>query len=54
MAKKKQQEQGQRTNEEVRTELPLGVKKLLRTLEGHQGAVMSVAFDPQGDAGQRE
>ena len=27
--------------------LPPGVK-LLRTLEGHQGAVLSVAFDPQG------
>ena len=29
--------------------LPPGVK-LLRTLQGHQGAVMSVAFDPQGSA----
>ena len=29
--------------------------KLLRTLEGHQGWIYSVAFDPQGgDAGQRE
>ena len=27
--------------------LPPGVK-LLRTLEGHKDAVMSVAFDPQG------
>ena len=28
--------------------LPPGVK-LLRTLEGHQDVVMSVAFDPQGE-----
>ncbi len=28
--------------------LPPGVK-LLRTLEGHQGTVYSVAFDPQGE-----
>src|SRR3954451_223683 len=28
-------------------ELPPGVK-LLRTLKGHEGAVVSVAFDPQG------
>jgi small GTP-binding protein len=33
--------------EEMNQELPLGVK-LLRTLEGHQGRVKSVAFDPQG------
>jgi small GTP-binding protein len=46
MAKKK--EQGQRATEELRPELPPGVK-LLRTLEGHQGAVQSVAFDPQGE-----
>src|SRR5436305_371989 len=45
MAKKK--ERGQRANEELRPELPPGVK-LLRTLEGHQGPVKSVAFDPKG------
>jgi hypothetical protein len=44
MAKKKHQER--RANEEVRAELPPGVK-LLRTLEGHTDAVTSVAFDPQ-------
>src|SRR5262249_26371562 len=46
MAEKKEQEQ--QANEELRPELPPGVK-LLRTLEGHQGAVQSVAFDPQGE-----
>jgi WD40 repeat protein len=34
-------------NEELPPELPPGVK-LLRTLKGHQDAVTSVAFDPQG------
>ena len=48
MAKKKHQEQGQRTGAEERTELPPGVK-LLRTLEGHQEQIWSVAFDPQGE-----
>jgi small GTP-binding protein len=37
-----------RADEGVRTELPPGVK-LLRTLEGHQGRIRSVAFDPQGE-----
>ena len=46
MAKKKHQERW--ANEEVRPELPPGVK-LLRTLKGHQGVVRSVAFDLQGD-----
>jgi len=46
MAKKK--ERGKRANEELRPELPPGVK-LLRTLEGHQAEVMSVAFDPEGE-----
>src|SRR3982750_1348200 len=46
MAKKKTR--GQRANEELRPELPPGVK-LLRTLEGHHGPVSSVAFDPQGE-----
>ncbi len=46
MAIKKQQEQP--ANEELRTELPPGVK-LFRTLEGHGRAVTSVAFDPQGE-----
>ncbi len=44
----KSEPQGPRANEELRPELPPGVK-LLRTLEGHQGAVNSVAFDPQGE-----
>ncbi len=39
---------GQRANEESRPELPPGVK-LLRTLQGHQDLVLSVAFDPQGE-----
>src|SRR5262249_45512297 len=47
MAKKKQDMQGRQAEKEVRTELPPGVK-LLRTLEGHTGAVFSVAFDPGG------
>jgi small GTP-binding protein len=42
------EEQEQRANEEARPALPPGVK-LLRTLEGHQDAVTSVAFDPQGE-----
>jgi small GTP-binding protein len=46
MANKKEQEQ--RANEEARPELPPGVR-LLRTLEGHQDLVFSVAFDPQGE-----
>src|SRR6476620_10963105 len=41
-------EQGQRANEELRPELPPGVK-LLRTIEGHQDAVRSMAFDPRGE-----
>ncbi len=34
-------------NEDVRTDLPPGVK-LLRTLEGHKGRVTSLAFDKKG------
>jgi len=45
MAKKKPQ--GQWANEELRPKLPQGVK-LLRTFQGHQQKVYSVAFDPQG------
>ncbi|HET9208975.1 MAG TPA: TIR domain-containing protein [Thermoanaerobaculia bacterium] len=45
MAEKKEREQ--RANEELRPELPPGVK-LLRTLEGHQDTVNSLAFDLQG------
>jgi hypothetical protein len=45
MAKKKEREQ--QANEELRPELPPGVKRS-RTLEGHQDVVRSVAFDPQG------
>jgi len=47
MATKKQEEQLLRADEELREKLPPGVK-LLRTLEGHKGAVFSVAFDPAG------
>src|SRR3954449_9473355 len=43
-----EKERGQWANEELRPELPPGVK-LLRTLEGHQDTVTSVAFDPQGE-----
>jgi hypothetical protein len=32
---------------DFQTDLPHGVK-LIRTLEGHQGTILSVAFDPQG------
>ena len=39
------EEIAQRAHEELRPELPPGVK-LFRTLEGHQDAVQSVAFDP--------
>jgi small GTP-binding protein len=46
MANKEPQEP--QANEELRPELPPGVK-LLRTLEGHQGEVNSVVFDPQGE-----
>lgn len=46
MAKKK--ERGKQANEELWPDLPPGVK-LLRTLQGHQGAVCSVAFNPHGE-----
>jgi small GTP-binding protein len=46
MANKEEHEQ--REIEEQRPGLPLGVR-LLRTLEGHQDYVFSVAFDPQGE-----
>jgi len=48
MAKKNQKKQRLRTNLRVLTELPPGVK-LVRTLEGHQNIVSSLAFDPQGN-----
>ena len=47
MAKNNEKEQRLETDENVPAELPAGVK-LLRILEGHHGAVMSLAFDPQG------
>lgn len=47
MAKKKHQEQGRLADEEVRPELPPGVK-LLRTLEGHRRRIFSMEFDPLG------
>ena len=40
-------EKSRRADEASPGELPPGVK-LLRTLEGHQDSVLSVAFDPQG------
>jgi small GTP-binding protein len=42
-------ERAQPASEEPRRELPPGVK-LLRTLEGHRGRILSVAFDPLGRA----
>src|SRR5689334_4786420 len=47
MAKENSKEQTTQANERVQTELPPGVK-LLRILEGHQDAIMSLAFDLQG------
>lgn len=48
MAKKNQKKQRARAGERVSTELPPGVK-LLRTFEGGQGVIMSLAFDPHGE-----
>jgi len=45
----KREPQGQPANEDLRPELPPGVK-LLRTIEGHRAWVSNVAFDPQGEA----
>src|SRR5687767_1828584 len=42
------QGQGHRATEKLRSQLTAGVS-LLRTLEGHQGAVNSVAFNAQGE-----
>ena len=47
MARESIKSKGNGRTKSCRPELPPGVK-LLRTLEGHQGAVLSVAFDPQG------
>lgn len=47
MTTKKLEEQHRLADEALRKKLPPGVK-LLRTLEGHQSAVMSLAFDLQG------
>ena len=44
MPKQKRDEQ---LGEQPERELPRGVK-LLRTLEGHEDSVLSVAFDPAG------
>ena len=48
MAKKEQKTQRPNTGEDVRTDLPSGVK-LLRTLDGHHDIVWSLAFDPHGE-----
>jgi small GTP-binding protein len=44
---KKEQQPGQRANEELQAALPLGVK-LLRTFEGHNDNFLNLAFDPLG------
>jgi hypothetical protein len=49
MARRKRSEgKPDRQSEGATPELPPGVK-LLRTLEGHQGLVNSVSFDPPGE-----
>jgi len=48
MAKKKHRRPDQPAGEEVRTELPLGVK-WVRTLDGHEAGVKCIGFDPQGE-----
>lgn len=45
MAKEEQEEPSQKSNEVVQIDLPPGVK-LLRTLEGHDHRIFSLAFDP--------
>jgi small GTP-binding protein len=47
MAKKRRRQRGGRAEEQAPAELPPGVK-LLRTLDGHESAVLSVAFDLRG------
>jgi WD40 repeat protein len=47
MAKKRDDGQERPADNDVRTDLPPGVK-LLRALKGYEDAVKSVAFDPQG------
>lgn len=48
MAKKNKKAQRSQVGARRRAELPPGVK-LVRTLEGHQNVISSLAFDPQGD-----
>src|SRR5678816_946067 len=48
MPKKNQKKQRIQADKDVQTKLPPGVK-LVRTFEGHQSYVASLAFDPQGD-----
>ena len=48
MPRKAKKKQSPEAGEVVQTELPPGVK-LLRVLEGHQDAVRSLAFDPEGN-----
>lgn len=48
MLKKTTKKRRPQAKRKVRTELPPGIN-LLRTLEGHQDAVMSLAFNRQGD-----
>src|SRR5262249_10191117 len=47
MAEGNQKEQTPQDSHAVRTEVPPGVK-LVRTFEGHQGPIFSLARDPQG------
>lgn len=47
MARKSRKRQTRQAGYRLRNELPPGVK-LLRTLEGHQDVIWSLAFDPEG------
>ena len=47
MATKEQEEQWQRADDEVRNNLPPGVK-LVRTLRGHTGFIGRIAWSPDG------
>jgi small GTP-binding protein len=47
MATKKQEEKWQRADDEVRSDLPLGIK-LVRTLRGHAGWIGRIAWSPDG------
>src|ERR1043165_1964359 len=47
MAENKKEEQWRRADEEVRKNLPPGVK-LVRTLRGHTGSIRRIAWSPNG------